>query len=521
MAIEIKSILDNRTDLQLNLFAFGFYASTKPISDATDYPFYGNWIFYEFSNLNIYVHPKQTCYFYNDKKYTFILIGHAYDPFKMVTDENQILKQLASNINDDFFDRISKLTGIFTLIWKENDSDWKILGDATCMQNCFYGVIDDDIFISTHENLIGDILSLETDLYVEELINYKFFPLLGASLPGDLSKFKNIHRLVPNHYVELNNMQVTRYYLPERKTSSYREIVEETAQLLYNNMKLISEKWNSRAAISMTGGCDSKTTLSCCNGLYDKFRYFSYISSESEKVDAIAAKKICETVINKDSHTTYVISPNDSDFDDIELHRAIIYYNSGSLCAINKNDVRKRCFFNAVNDFDIEVKSWASEIGRAYYSKRFNNRTKFPLKPSPRICTTFYKFFLHNRKLVKQTDCIFNKYLNKYFKQSKTIPWQEQFFWEYRVSAWNGRVITGEHRYSFDITIPYNNTYILENLLSVDLPDRISDRLYKDIRELMNIDIDKDNISIQNLKHTKTRAVFENVYYTIHSKIPF
>jgi hypothetical protein len=133
-----------------------------------------------------------------------------------------------------------------------------------------------------------------------------------------------------------------------------------------------------------------------------------------------------------------------------------------------------------------------------------------------------YKVFLHNRKLVKKTDEVFKSYLDTYFEQSKTNPieWQDQFFWEFRVPSWNGLVITGEHRFSFDITIPYNNRRLLELLISVPIEDRINDSIYSEIRKLMNPDIDKTGIAVTNLKHTKKREKAENIYFFINSKIP-
>ena len=66
----------------------------------------------------------------------------------------------------------------------------------------------------------------------------------------------------------------------------------------------------------MTGGCDSKTTLACANGLYDRFSYFSYSSSDSEKVDAEAAAKIC-AALNLD-HKIYWIPESDDQIPGVE-----------------------------------------------------------------------------------------------------------------------------------------------------------------------------------------------------------
>ena len=60
------------------------------------------------------------------------------------------------------------------------------------------------------------------------------------------------------------------------------------------------------------------------------------------------------------------------------------------------NDVRKRLFFLNTPDFDVEVKSWVSEIGRANYYKKFGLK-KMPTQLSPRQMTSMYKFFTYNR----------------------------------------------------------------------------------------------------------------------------
>lgn len=164
------------------------------------------------------------------------------------------------------------------------------------------------------------------------------------------------------------------FYAPENQHLSVNEAAKKVSEILSDNMRLISKKWDN-AAVSMTGGCDSKTTLSCAKDEYDSFSYFSYVSSESEQVDADAAHKICEALGL--SHKIYSISENDEDFKDLEDIRKILRWNSGDIRDNNRNDVRKRAYFCEIDDFDIEVKSWASEIGRSYYSKRFHGKKRF------------------------------------------------------------------------------------------------------------------------------------------------
>ena len=519
---KIKEIVDKKTSLREKLFSFGFLLTDNEVRE-DKFPFYNNWKKEIIDNFTLLVHKNQKYYIKNSSGRTFCLIGHAYNPFAYVYNENDILSTMARAFEQGpelFFDKLNELSGIFTIIVLGEET--RIIGDPAGIQTCFYGSVNGRFYVSSHCNLIGDLCGMSMDPYIKKLKEYKYFHLFGNSLPGDLSPFKEIKRLIPNHYVRKcgEELKVERFFTIDTLNLSNETIANEAARILHNSLSLIEKKWN-KPAISLTGGCDSKTTLSCAIGLYDKFAYFSYISSETEKVDADAAHKIGASL--GIDHKIYTISENDADFQDIEEVKEILYWNGGGICYNNPNDIRKRCYFSNMNDFDVEVKSWCSEIGRAYYSKRFNNRKQFGKKVTPRKCTTLYKVFLHNRKLVKQTDVVFAEYIKKYFliPNDNNLPWQEHFFWEYRVGAWNGTAITGEHRYTFDIVIPYNNRILLCLLLSAPLNSRINDEIYSKIRQRMNPTIDKTRIAVQNVKHTKKRAWMENLYYVIHSKLPF
>lgn len=507
---DIRKILEGHVSLRSKLFCRGHVLSNAQI-DENEYPFYGIWLKKTIDEYTLLVSPKQCFYDYVGNQGTWVLVGHVYNPFTMDCDEMEILRKMDES--EDFISILNELTGVFTL-YIIKDGEVRVFGDATCMQSVFYGLIDGKTWISTHTNLIGDLCKLSWNPYIKKLVDYLFFPLLGNSLPGNLTQFNEVERLMPNFFVRIGGGKISqeRFYSPKRKMIDNATIADEVAKLLHNNLVLIAKKWE-KPAISCTGGCDSKTTMACAVGLYDKFRYFSYISNDSEKVDAEAARTIVKSLGHE--HKTYIIPDKDECFTNLEETRSLLLWNNGALCPNNKNDVRKRKFFEDIEDFDVEIKSWASEIGRAYFSKRFANRVNFGKCPSPRKCTAMYKFFLHNRPLVWETDKVFKEWLDKYFKQDAECPidWQEQFFWEFRVPSWNGLVITGEHRYSFDITIPYNNRKIIELLVSASIKDRINDTIYSMIRAKMNPEIDKTGISVTNVKHTNNRAIAENFYY--------
>ena len=82
-------------------------------------------------------------------------------------------------------------------------------------------------------------------------------------------------------------------------------------------------------------------------------------------------------------------------------------------------------------------------------------------------------------------------------------------------------MITGQHRYSGEITIPYNNRRLLELMLAVPENVRMEDRLYKEIRAYSDPTVDETGVQITNLKHTSNRAKAERLYLEVHSRLPF
>lgn len=517
---DLDSLLKQRNDLCICLYARGFLY-TSNVVNTFDYPFFDEWQCLDFGDGTIFVHPLQHCVVNKQNGVEQAIIGHAYNPFLRQSDEMQILNSLADNECNEFFDTFNQLTGVFTYL-RIKDGKLTIIGDPSCMQTTFYYTDGREVLVSSHTNLIAQLKNLQWDPYIKRLTSYRLFKLLGNSLPGNLTQFAEVKRVVPNfeYRFENGNVIFKRFFTPHKQHLSNGEIVDKASEIMHKNLQLIAEKWQN-PAISMTGGCDSKTTLACANGLYDRFSYFSYQSSDSEKVDADAAGRICNALGLQ--HRVYTIPDTNDQLKDVEETGILLRWNCGDIRSSNKNDVRKRAYFKEHFDYDVEVKSWASEIGRAYYSKRFHGRTNFGDKPTSRKMTTMYKFFFHDRRLVRDTDKVFKEYAESFFHQDGANPveWQDQFFWEFRVPSWNGLVITGEHRYSFDITIPYNNRLLLNLLLSAPIEDRISDSIYKEIRTKMNARIDETGVAVQNLKHTKNREKLENIYYTIHSKIPF
>jgi len=520
----IVELAKEKPFLQEHLFTRGFLM-TDVQQDESGYPFYNRWKHHTLGNYHFYVHPKQTAFFAKSEKVSSFLLGHAYNPFTMEIDEKQILQRMTDVAEQERITILNQLTGVFTIGWIEQGK-LTLVSDCAGMQIAYYGIIGGKVYLSTHMQLIGDLCNLKESEYVQELVAYRHYHYYGAFLPGDLSAYNELKRIVPNTIVTYQNsaFSVQRFY-PIRPLhicttdKEYLETIKQISSIMHRSMELIALKWE-KPAISLTGGMDSKGTLAAANGLYDRFRCFSYISIPGEQIDAEAAHKICEAI--HVVHKIDIVPDRNEDLDLIEDLAVVLQHNYGNIGTLNSNDIRKRVFYLQKQncDFDIEVKSWVSEIGRANYYKKFGFK-KMPRRLSPRQMTTMYKFFLGNRQLVRQTDSVFKDYINKIaFDGIQNYDPSDMFLWEMRYGGWGGQVITCEQKFSFDITIPYNNRLLLELLLSTPLEKRISDQVHYDLIRYLNPAIDATGITITNYNETRSRMYKEKIYYLVHTHLP-
>ena len=524
----IQAVLDENEDLRDFLFIRGFLLTDDPAVRREGYPFFGAWNCEQHGAFYFWTHRKTWLHTCEAEGKTFFLLGHAYDPYTMEYEEARILDQLSKawlESRDEFLRLCDELTGVF-MLGVIDGHELTVLLDASGMQYACYGSLGGRVYVSSHMRLIGDLCGLKEDDYVSRLVNYRWYHyMMGNYLPGDLSCYRELKRIIPNTLVihGSSGWSIERFY-PNREIAmckteeEYREVISEACRIMRNTMELIPKKW-ARPAISLTGGIDSNTTFAAANGFYDQYQTFSYVSMYRESVDAACAAKISDTfhVVHKE----YQVPDTNGEVADFDAFKAILEYNHGGIGSSSDSDTRKKITLIRSDVCDVEVKSWISETIRAYAYKYFG-RKRFPRSLSPRNYTSLYKIFVLNRRLAVETDGHFKDYLEKTKLKEHLFNYDESdfFVWEMMHGGKCGLDI-GTMKACFDITIPYNNRRLLDLLLRVPLADRLSDRHHLDMKKEMNPALYDMNIRVVNLNETDRRKKMANIYYTVHSMLPY
>lgn len=505
----------------------GFLLTNTACEFGKEYPYFGNWRETEIcGSAHLYLHANQKAYMLNKDGIAYFLIGHAYDPFGYEADENKLLQKLAELCDGDFKSGISYIndwTGLFVL-GIINGDDFTICGDFESMRTAYYGKVEDRWYVTSHEELVAMREELTRDNYVEKLESYRWYHLYGEGLPGDISHYKELKKLISNTYVDYadGDFAVKRFYpaAPIKMCESedeFREVVEVIAKAMRSNLELIAKKWE-RPAISATGGRDSKGALAAAHHMKDAFTCFSYNSQPAEKVDCDAAAEICSKMGFE--HTTYDIPTDKETYPDYDLAEAILCVNSNRRY-FNHNDIMKRIYFRKLDNIEVEVKSWTSEIGRAYFYRRYGVQ-RMQKSFTPRMVNVMNNIYLLSPRLMYDTDEVYREYLEKTKLKENlyNYNWTDMIELEMRDSRWGADVISCEHYFSNDVTIPYNNRRISDLMLSVPLEMRIASRTHIEFTKLLCPEIDALNIVVKDINHGKKRMWMDKIYYFVSSVRP-
>lgn len=525
----LKEQLDNRKDLQPMLFRRAWLVSKESLDDKLNsFPFYGNWKSADLSGAHIYVHNTLSIHYIETGGGILFLLGHCYNPFTMEYEEEKCLLRIGESLGkEDFWDKVSEITGVFVLGWLDKAGNISVITDPSGMQSSYYGVIKGNFVVTSHPQILGDLYDLKMNELTKELLNYKwYYRVMGPYLPGDMTQFDEVTRIVPNvvYTYNIKNGTVThkRFYPltdnPQvRDEQEYQKVIKEAADILKNGADLIAKKWK-RPAISLTGGIDSNTTFAACNGHYNEFATFSYLSAHKETIDVEAAQKIAARF--KTNHHIFHIPETNEELADFELKKEIINHNDGYIYRLYDNEMRKRIYLEKELPYDVEIKSWVSETIRAYWYKHYG-RKSMP-KLSAKLFRNLYKIFITNRSLAHKIDKVFEAYIEKYDyrKISKDYLPADLHYNEVTWGSWGGPNISDMKLYT-DITFLYNNRVFLNLLLRVPLEKRISDEHHLDMKKYLNKELYDMGIRVVNMKETANRARLLNVIFTLNMYLPF
>ncbi|MEM5498167.1 hypothetical protein WNY77_12225 [Paraglaciecola mesophila] len=235
------------------------------------------------SGYLLYTHPNLNVAQVCNEHYQYIAMGDLLDPDQAKACNEEIIQRLADEC-DSFAAlelALSTLSGRWALIATINGRS-RVYHDAAGQKSVFYHTsVSGERFMCTHPSLLH---SLEIVVKDTELQNeFESFTNSG-SWPIYALPYCDVHQLLPNHYLDLEELAAARYW-PKGQLQPLT--VEAAAKKMAHLVKGATEAAAARnnCILNLTGGYDSRLILASAVDIWEQCEFFTVKRTDSPKHD--------------------------------------------------------------------------------------------------------------------------------------------------------------------------------------------------------------------------------------------
>ncbi|MGB5160114.1 MAG: hypothetical protein WBQ27_03210 [Thermoanaerobaculia bacterium] len=303
------------------LFRRQFVASKKQLSVPL------SWEMIPVGNILVHAHPELNIAVASGKHAQIVILGDVFDPHSIEFGNQDIAQRLVERIVgfEDFETHSKSLSGRWAC-FVAIGGQVRIYPDAGATHTVYYTAAvenDDEMFLGTQPGVLLEYCGIKKD---PELISqYDNYAWIGW-WPGAVTPYKNVKKLLANHYLDLNTLESGRFW-PKSDLGSLglREAAKEIAVLTQNTIRSIAKR--SPVYLCLTGGWDSRMLFACSDFDNPDIHFLSYRFPMMDHHDIA----IPEELAKRSNSVLRILELNDQDLHNpevLEFHKR----NSAYMC---------------------------------------------------------------------------------------------------------------------------------------------------------------------------------------------
>ena len=227
--------------------------------------------------LHLAAHPDLNVEQASNATVSLTLIGYLLDPHNPQASNSDILDSLISSINqfEDLFDLIYPLGGRWVLLVDDNQCT-RLLGDAAGLRQVFYSDAQhtSECWCASQPSHIATELGVEMEPEALDFIEWFQTQSPESWWPGYSSPYREIKRLLPNHYLDLETIKPHRFW-PRQPRAEYPldHVLPKISTTLSGMIQSAVARFDLAMAIS--AGWDSRLMLTACRPVAKDLSYYT------------------------------------------------------------------------------------------------------------------------------------------------------------------------------------------------------------------------------------------------------
>jgi hypothetical protein len=399
---------------------------------------------------------------------SLILLGDLYDFQDQKANNTEILNKLLAH---DFFSLVEKtfgLAGRFVLVYSDQDGI-KLFSDAVAQRKIFHTTKDDGMYCASNPHLLARVLGMKktkNTCLLEYYQSPEFENNFNSNI-GYFTLYDEIKQVLPNHFLDLSNHKVSRYWPFQRNEKmDDKEIVHICAQMIKGFISSAANRYP--LMIPVTSGGDSRIILAATRDLSSNIYYYINSSKEIEnKPDLWVPQKI----LKKFDRKFNILFPDEQQIDD-EFRKA--YYENNPV----PHDFYLPIIYNYYINHPEKVNTPGGVIPiiKGLYSSDKKDITALELTRLYKVdrfpCSlVFYKDWLDGFN----NDC-----------RNSNINLFDLLYWEDRTCNWAGQIMQDKDIAQEEF-VPFNSHQLIVTMLNYTRSKRKKPRYelhHEIIREL-------------------------------------
>lgn len=236
----------------------------------------------KFDSLFIYKHHALESYKSNFESNSILLFGFIIDPLKPEKSSKEITNDLVKfPTKESLFEYIEHLSGRYIVLYK-NEKDFILFHDMFGQRQLNYTIIDEHIFISSSVKLLVETTQKGINFIpnYKELLEDKKFQLLDHWFLGDLTWDRDVKKLLPNHYLDINSSKIFRIPFYAIPIMSEKEVIEYCHTILKGNYNAVCQRY-TQIHQALTSGYDSRTLLSFSQEHWNLIQFYTFYRGDT------------------------------------------------------------------------------------------------------------------------------------------------------------------------------------------------------------------------------------------------
>lgn len=276
--------------------------------------------------LNLYLHPDLECKRGKNRVFELLIIGYILDPeFPALTDSEIHQELLRLGTFDEVVHSLEKYNGRYAVIYSDRDI-LRTLNDPTGFREIYYLEDKEKIAFGSTPDIIAEALSIDKT-EDQDIINFftsDEYKKANCTWMGQRTLYDNVLLLIPNHYLDLINGNMVRFW-PDKtlKRIELEDCAQECADILKGTFESAVNRYDLHMGI--TAGWDSRLLLSATKDFKEKiFYYVNKPTSYSRKHKDISLPLKMSKRFNLNLNIVEIPSQYDEAFRDIMYRNNVL-----------------------------------------------------------------------------------------------------------------------------------------------------------------------------------------------------